>query len=122
MKRGKIAGVVRKAGDAEKLMWFKFYDADEFRTPPLQTRYYKYILCTQFMTSDSKKLPITWEGSKSFVGEALINRNVIRQFNDGFYAGRVAAYDNNKKLYEIKYHDGDSETVKEQTLLKILRN
>ena len=118
-QNGLITDVVCKKNDKDKL-YFKFYDTDKYRKPPLKEDQYGYGPCTEFMSSSAKKAIIDWHGCKEFNGRGLINRKVRKQFLAGeWFTGRVVNYVN--KLYGIIYDDGDSEDVSEKELMKILR-
>lgn len=122
MSSAKITSVVCKASERETL-WFKFYDTSKHRTPPANYKLYGYAQCAQFMTTDSTKRRVQWEGAKTFTGEALVGRRVIRQFLEGPYVGTIKAFKvvKGKRQYQIVYSDGDSETTDEANVLRILR-
>ena len=120
MKKGKIIGIVCKKDDRNKL-YFKVYDHEKFRNPPMPEKLYKYILCSSLMTNDAKKTLIEWEGPKEFTGKALVGRKIQRKFQEGYFTGTIMKYDLSKKLYSIIYEDEDSEEVNEKVLLNSLK-
>lgn len=130
MIRGKIAEVVCKANDRNKL-FFRFFDLDKYAEPPLSEREFEYVTCPQFMTTDATKIPVEWE-RKELTGLALVGRRVQKDFGsarDGkssnpmtFFNGRVESYIPLQKVYRISYEDGDSEDLNEKSLMQILRS
>lgn len=79
-------------------------------------------MCTEFMTYDSKKLRIAWDGPKHPNGATLIKRRVQKNFGGLWYNGYIKNYNSDRKLYMIEYEDQDTEEVNEKELMKILRS